>query len=58
MVGSSFFKAREGKCPNCGAFGEQEEDLDLPGKACPTCNTVFNQYFVFREGEDVDFKNN
>ncbi|MCJ7429292.1 MAG: hypothetical protein MUP66_02775 [Candidatus Nanohaloarchaeota archaeon QJJ-5] len=58
MVGTSFFKAREGKCPNCGTFGQPEDELDLPSNECPVCNTIFNKYIVFQEGEDIDLKNN
>ncbi|MDY6789344.1 MAG: hypothetical protein SVV03_05295 [Candidatus Nanohaloarchaea archaeon] len=59
MVGTSFFKAGHGKCPNCGYFGDQaEEEVEDDRKVCPKCETVFNKYMILEPGSDVNFKNN
>lgn len=54
MVGTAFFRSDEEKCPQCGDFGEQEDDH----RVCPSCNTVFNEYVVLQEGQDTGFQNN
>ncbi len=59
MKGSSYFKPMEGKCPNCGAFGNNTEEVDIgDGKICPMCKTVFNKYMVLDEGKELKFRNN
>jgi Zn finger protein HypA/HybF involved in hydrogenase expression len=59
MVGTSFFRSSEGKCPNCGSFGEESEKLELEiNKVCPTCDTVFNRFLVLNEGKDIELRNN
>ncbi|MCJ7450182.1 MAG: hypothetical protein MUP58_00380 [Candidatus Nanohaloarchaeota archaeon QJJ-9] len=55
MTGASFYKPGEGKCPNCGEFGENMSDEE--GKVCPNCSTVFNNYMVLQKGEKVEFRN-
>ncbi len=59
MKGQSFFRTSEGKCPQCGNFGENFEDEDIgEGMVCPTCDTVFNKYMVLDQGQDYKFRNN
>ncbi|MDY6777764.1 MAG: hypothetical protein SVU32_03800 [Candidatus Nanohaloarchaea archaeon] len=61
MVGASFFRSGEGKCPNCGTFAEtlEEERQGFDdGQKCPNCQTVFNQFLIVEPGQDVEFKNN
>ncbi len=48
-----------GKCPNCGTFGEDKDDIEVgDGKICPTCDTIFNKYMVLDEGKEMKFRNN
>lgn len=56
MVGSSFFRTDDDKCPNCGSFGVNEEQED--GLVCPSCDAVFNRYIILQQGDDVEFRNN
>ncbi len=61
MAGASFFRSGEGKCPKCGAFGEQAEEEEIEvaeGMVCPVCKTVFNEYVILDEGKDKKFRNN
>lgn len=59
MVGTSFFRTSEGKCPNCGDFGQSSEDLEVDdGRVCPSCDTVFNKFLVLNEGKETQFRNN
>ncbi len=49
----------EGKCPNCGTFGDETKEVDIgEGKICPACDTVFNKYMVLDEGKELKFRNN
>jgi rubrerythrin len=57
MTGTSFFRSGEGKCPNCGTFG-QEHDEQEDGKVCPLCNAVFNKYIMLEQGKDIELQNN
>jgi len=59
MVETAFFRTRNGKCPNCGTFGDdQENDESFDTLACPSCYAVFNRYIILEQGEDVELKNN
>lgn len=58
MVETAFFRSRNGKCPNCGTFGErQENDEPFRTLACPSCSTVFNRYIILEQGQNVELKN-
>ncbi|MDY6776500.1 MAG: hypothetical protein SVQ76_00165 [Candidatus Nanohaloarchaea archaeon] len=54
MIGSSFYRSDEDKCPKCGDFGVEEDDH----MKCPTCETEYNEYVVLQEGGQVQFRNN
>ncbi len=63
MIGTSFFRSNEEKCPKCGMFGEEDEDAepDVPVETvnvCPGCSTWFNEYLILQDGQDVEFENN
>lgn len=53
-IGASFYRANEEKCPNCGAFGNEEDDH----QHCPACDTRFTRYLVLEQGDDRELRNN
>ena len=59
MVGTAFFRSSEDKCPKCGAFGDETDEVDIgDGMVCPVCDTVFNKYMVLDEGKEHKMRNN
>jgi ssDNA-binding Zn-finger/Zn-ribbon topoisomerase 1 len=62
MIGSSFFRSNNDKCPQCGNFGVPTEDdgteLDVQANTCPTCDARWNKFVILQDGQDIEFKNN
>lgn len=60
MLGTSFFRSSDEKCPNCGHFSDIADESvaeDNHTRVCPSCSTTFNKYLVLQEGRDVEFQN-
>lgn len=57
MIGTSFFRSTEEKCPRCGTYGEPSDSHDADTTVCPTCDTQFNEYVILWEGNDIEFQN-
>lgn len=60
MIGTSFFRSNDQKCPRCGSFGVTDEDMDdmhVQTNVCPSCSTRFNKYVILQEGQDIEFQN-